>query len=391
MALYYWLGQTGNGNVNLAANWSLWGPTASSQSLPPSSPTIPKYNDSIKFSKYTIGSTGLYYPIFGPSGQLNGLCGPVGNTTGQWLNTVTVDDDCPVPLGSAEFYFKFCAGLVQLNTGTNPAVGFGPQAPSYIDLVAGTGVTKPDATVTGYAKRVYEYNIKGVASKFLILNNTSVPSRGIYYFNDIDFTGVGTISTPWAITDASSVGKNSYDVIYLNSTTTHTLGNLHLVGKGTVCHIGKGYNTSDSQIYLSAFHANAEEGPTVYFDAEGASGASGPTNTTRSYVSKLTLESSRINTPRVFIAHGTDIVHLNQLGGTINFNQTPTTDTTNVQRGAFDASVSKIRSLHGTVNLGTNGTFHVINDPYFDTAPNISLGYVSSYTLAPVEGYTGAQ
>lgn len=387
MALYYWLGVTGNGNVNLAANWTLWGPTASGATLPQASNTIPKYNDSIRFSKYTIGSS--IYPILGPSGQLNGLCGPAGNTTGQWLNTITVDDDCPVPLGSSASYFKVCAQLVQLNTGTNSAVGFGPQSPTYLDLVSGAGVTKPNATVSAFIKRPYEYYIKGVASRLLIGNTTSVPSRGIFYLNDMEFTAVATTSTPWAITDEGSVGKNSYDVLYLTPTTTHALANLHLIGKGIVCHIQKGYSTSDSEIFLQSYHANPNEGPTIYFDAEGYTGASGPTSISRSYVSRLTVKSTSNLSPKVYVTHGTDIVHLEQDGGTIYFDQTPTTDTTNVQRGSFTSSLSKIVSTYGTVNFGTNGVFHVINDTV-DTVPNISLGGVSSYTLTPIEGYTGA-
>lgn len=386
MALYYWLGVTGNGNVNLATNWTLWGPTASGVTLPQAANTIPKYNDSVRFSKYTIGS--LIYPILGPSGQLNGLCGPAGNTAGQWLNTITVDDDCPVPLGTTASYFKVCAQLLQLNTGTNSAVGFGPQYPSYIDLVSGAGVTKSDATVAAFAKRSYQYYIKGVASKLLIGNSTSVASRGIFYLTDMEFTALSTISAPWAITDATSVGKNSYDVLYLTPTTTHPLANLHLVGKGIVCHIAKGYSTSDAQIYASAFHGDTNLGPTIYFDAEGYSGASGPTDSSRSYVTRLTTDSTSSASPKIYVSHGTDIVYLDQNGGTIYFDQTPTTDTTNVQRGSFTSSLSRITSSNGTVNFGTNGTFYVIND-VGDTAPNISLGYVSSYTLGPIEGYTG--
>ena len=94
MPVYYWLGKTANGDVNKKENWTRWAPNPIEQpngQLPASANNIPKYGDEIYFGRYNLPG-GTYYPIFGPIGQLNGLCGPDGATALQWLRKVIYNE-----------------------------------------------------------------------------------------------------------------------------------------------------------------------------------------------------------------------------------------------------------------------------------------------------------
>lgn len=380
MALYYWLGQTGNGNVNLAANWSLWGPTGATATIPPSSSTIPKYNDSVRFSKYTIGATGLYLPIYGPSGQLNGLCGPAGNTAAQFLLSVQIDENCPVPIGTTASYFKFRTQSLNLNVG---GPGVGPTPPSYIDLLSGSGVTQANTTINVFAKRDYSYYIKGVADKIFITNSASAASYSRLYLADLELT-----ATAWTITDVASPNYNSYDKIYVYPTTTASAAAIKLYGKGVELHIEKGFSWSDGEIYLYA-DASGSVGPQLFFDVEtiGSTASGGPTSSSRTYMKYLYTYSATKNFPKVFVNHGVDFVYLDHNGGVVNFNQEPTNDTCVVQKGQVNAAYAKITSPNGTVNLGSNGGIVVQNTA--QNTPDIVLGNISNYVISPVSGYTG--
>ena len=381
MALYYWLGQTGNGNVNLAANWSLWGPTGATATLPPSSSTIPKYNDSVKFSKYTIGATGLYFPIFGPSGQLNGLCGPAGNTAAQFLLSVQVDDDCPVALGSSASYFKFRTQSLKLNVGT---AGIGSTLPSYIDLLSGDGVTQANTTITVFAKKEYDYYIKGVADRIYITNTAAIPSYSRLYLANLELTAAA-----WTITDVPSPNYNSYDKIYLYPTTSASTAAIKLYGKGIELHVQKGFSWSEGEVYLYADNTGSV-GPQMFFDVEtiGSTASGGPTSSSRTYMKYLYTYGATKIFPKVFVNHGVDFVYLDHNGGVVNFNQEPTDDTCVVQKGQINAAYAKITSPYGTVNLGSNGGIIVQNTA--QNTPDIVLGNISNYVISPVLGYTGS-
>ena len=389
MALYYWLGRTGNGNVNLAANWTLWPPitatggSTGSGALPPSANNIPKYGDNIRFSKYTITgpTSSSIFPVFGPSGQLNGLCGPAGATALQWLSQITVDDNCPVPLGTTAVYFEVRAEYVNLGVGTNSSVGNGPQYPTYLDLISGAGATKPDATVTAYVKRDYTCYIKGEASTLQLQTNPSVPSAGTFILYNLALSSAG-----YGIVDYFGA-LNTTDKIYIDSTTT-TGGGILLNGKATKLYISKGYSTVDGLLHLASY--SASEGPSVYFLVEQASGATGQTEFSRSTV-KLTTYSGQNGklTPKVFVEHGVDFTRIDQNGGTIEFNQTPTADSTVVTRGSFNAANSKIVAPYAMVNLGAAEGIVVQNMGSY--MPDITITGIASYVISPSTGYSGNQ
>lgn len=389
MALFYWLGTTGNGNVNLAANWTLWPPTTAtggstgSGALPPAASSIPKYGDSIRFSKYTITgpTSSSIYPVLGPSGQLNGLCGPAGATALQWLMKITVDDNCPVPLGTTAVYFKVRAEFVSLNIGTNSSVGNGPQYPTYLDLISGAGATKADATITAYVKRDYTCYIKGEASKLHLQTNPSIPSAGTYVLY-----GLGLSDQNYGMTDVYGA-LNTTDKIYIDSTTT-TGGGIVLNGKATKLYIAKGYSTVDGLLSVSSYSAG--EGPSVYFTVEGASGATGQTEYSRSNIKLSTYsgQNSKL-APKVYVEHGVDFTRIDQNGGTIEFNQTPTDDSTIVSRGSFNASNSKIVAPYMMVNLGAAEGLYIQNAGGY--TPDIVMTGVSQYIISPTSGYSGGQ
>lgn len=375
MALYYWLGQTANGNVNLAANWTLWSPLSvtggNAGFLPPAAPTIPKYGDNIRFSRYS-GITGAtfsaIYPLFAPSGQLNGLCGPAGATLVQWISTITVDDNCPVPLGHTASYFKVRAESIILSTGTNTAVGFGPQYPTYLDLLGGTGATKADASLTIFAKRDYTYYIKGNAKTIALANNNAFQSRATLQLEGLSMSGVLTDST---------VATNGFDTIYIDD-STRIGGGIFLTGKGSRMYVAKGYNSRNGVINLTGY--SNTEGPIVYFRAEGATGFSGPESTTKTSCALVTYSTNK-NYPKIYVNHGVDFLSIAQNGGLIEFLQPPTIDITTVYSGSFNASNSKIIAPYNTLNFGSTSGILVQNED--GDVPDITITGVSSYLLTP--------
>lgn len=379
MALFYWVGKTANGNVNVASNWSLWG-SSGGQGLtlpPPEASTIPKYLDSIAFTKYTIGATGLVYPIYGPSGQLNGLCGPSGNPTGQYINVITVYESCPVPLGTTAVYFKVGAGLVDIKV---PSSG-GPEYPYYLDLVDNQGVTKPNADVRIFSKKSQDYNIKGVGKSIATINSATVSSYANVYLRDLE------LSNP--VYTITNYGSNSFDNFYIYSSTSASTAQLVLNGRGTKAYIEKGWSWSEPSVSLQNYNTNQSEGPQLIFLPEGPSGPSGPGSTTRTYIKSLNLFSnSSKDYPRVDVYHGLDIDTLNINGGQINFAQDPTTDQAVVQKGSFVASKSRLTSAENTLNLGTNGVFYIANSS--GNIPEIIITGISDYGINPLpDGYSG--
>ncbi len=374
MALYYWVGKTANGNVNIPANWSLWGASGGQTALPPEALTIPKYNDNLAFGRYTVGATS--YPIFGPSGQLNGLCGPAGNTAGQYCPNITVYETCPVPLGTTAVYFKVGAGYIDIKV---PSSG-GPEYAYYLDLADNQGVTKPNADVRIFSKKLQDFNIKGYARSVATTNSTTAPSYANVYLRDIE------LSNP--VSTVFNQGLNSFDNFYLYPSTSASTAQLYLNGRGTKAYIEKGWSWSEPTVTLQNTNTNQAEGPQVIFLAEGASGASGPGSTTRTYVKEMNLYSnSSKDYPRVDVYHGLDITTLNLDGGQINFAQSPTTDQAIVQKGSFVASKSRLTSTENTLNLGTNGIFYVANAS--GNIPEIIITGTTDYTITPGDGYSG--
>lgn len=375
MALYYWVGKTGNGNVNIAANWSLWGPTASGISLPPESLTIPKYNDSLSFTRYTVGATS--YPIFGPSGQLNGLCGPAGNTTAQYISQITVYENCPVPLGTTNAYFKVGAGYIDIKVPTSG----GPEYAYYLDLTDNQGVTKPNADVRIFSKKSHDFNIKGYGRSIAAYNSSNISSYANIYLRNIE------LSNP--IYTIYNQGLNSFDNFYLYPSTSASTAQLYLNGRGSKAYIEKGWSWSEPTVTLQNTNTNQLEGPMVIFVSEGASGASGPATISRTYLKELNLYSnSSKEYPKVDVYHGIDITTLNLDGGQINFAQEQTTDQAIVQKGSFVASKSRLTSVENTLNLGTNGTFYVANAS--GSIPEIIITGTTDYSITPADGYSGS-
>ena len=376
MALFYWVGKTANGNVYIAANLSLWGSCGGQTALPPEALTIPKYNDNLAFSRYGIGSTGIVYPIFGPSGQLNGLCGPAGNTAGQYCPQITVYETCPVPLGTTSSYFKVGAGFISISV---PSSG-GPEYAYYLDLKDNQGVTKANADVRITSKKSHDFNIKGYANSVFTSNLTTVPSYANIHLRDIELAKPNYT--------VYNQGLNSFDNFYLYPSTSASTAQLYLDGKGPKAYIEKGWAWSEPTITIKNTNTNQSEGPQVIFLPEGASGASGPGFTTRTYVKTFDLYSnSSKDYPKVDVYHGLDIVTLNLDGGQINFAQSPTTDQAIVQQGSFVASKSRLTSAENTLNLGTNGTFYVANAS--GSIPEIIITGTTDYGIVPGDGYSG--
>ena len=377
MALFYWVGKTANGNVNIAANWSLWGSCGGQTALPPEALTIPKYNDNLAFSRYGIGSTGIVYPIYGPSGQLNGLCGPAGNTAGQYCPQITVYETCPVPLGTTSSYFKVGAGFIIISV---PSSG-GPEYAYYLDLKDNQGVTKPNADVRITSKKSHDFNIKGYANSIGTFNNpTTAPSYANIYLRNLELAN--PTSTVY------NAGLNSFDNFYLYSSTSASTAQVYLFGRGPKAYIEKGWLWSEPTITLRNTNTDQSEGPQVIFLPEGASGASGPGLTQRTYVKTFDLYSnSSKDYPRVDVYHGLDIDTLNIDGGQINFAQSPTTDQAIVQKGSFVASKSRLTSAENTLNLGTNGIFYVANAS--GNIPEIIITGTTDYGIVPADGYSG--
>ena len=374
MALFYWVGKTANGNVNIASNWSLWGSSGGQTALPPEALTIPKYNDNLGFVRYTVGLA--VYPLFGPSGQLNGLCGPSGNTLGQYCQQITVYENCPVPLGTTSSYFKVGAGYINI---TVPSSG-GPGYAYYLDLKDNQGVTKPNADVRIYSKKSHDFNIKGYANSVFTWNLTTAPSYANIYLRDLE------LAKPFYT--VYNQGLNSFDNFYLYPSTSASTAQLYLDGRGTKAYIEKGWLWSEPTVTLKNTNTNQSEGPQVVFLAEGASGASGPGFTTRTYVKTLDLFSnSSKDYPRADVYHGIDIDNLILDGGQINFAQSPTTDQAIVQKGSFTASKSRLTSEENTLNLGTNGIFYVANAS--GSIPEIIITGTTDYGVVPADGYTG--
>jgi hypothetical protein len=377
MALFYWIGKTGNGNVNLAANWTLWG-SSGGTALPPEAPTRPKYNDNITFSRFTLSGTTVY-PIFGPSGQLTGLCGPAGNTTAQYISQLKVEEICPVPLGTTSVPFTIGAGNVNI---TVPTSG-GPGYPYYLTLNDNSGVTQQNSNITIFSKKNQDFNIEGVISRIQVNNTQTQSSYANLYLRDLELTAqTDTISDFYS-------QQNSNDSIYVYPSTIASTGNISLIGKGIKLYIVKGFAWSEPTLTISNYSSNSLVGPKVYFLPEGASGASGPTTSTRTYIQKLNTFSQSKESPQIFVEHGVDIVEMNFNGGQINFNQEETSDVTIVQKGSFNAITSKITAINESVTIGSNGDFIVANSS--GNIPEITMKGLYNYDITPISGagYSG--
>ena len=374
MALYYWVGKTANGSVNIAANWSLWGASGGQTALPPEALTIPKYNDNLAFGRYTVGLT--IYPLFGPSGQLNGLCGPSGNTAAQYCPYITVYETCPVPLGTTNAYFKVGAGYIDIRV---PSSG-GPEYAYYLDLVDNQGVTKPNADVRIFSKKSQDFNIKGYGRSIAAYNSSNIASYANIYLRDLELS-----SSSYTVFNQ---GLNSFDNFYLYPSTSASTAQLYLNGKGSKAYIEKGWSWSEPTVTLQNTNTNQSEGPQIIFLSEGPSGSSGPGSTSRTYVKEMNLYSnSSKEYPKVDVYHGLDIDTLNLDGGQVNFAQEPTTDQAIVQKGSFVASKSRLTSAYNTVNLGTNGIFYIANAG--GNIPEIIIVGTTDYGIVPGDGYSG--
>jgi hypothetical protein len=348
MALYYWLGITANGNVNTSSNWTLWGPQSATAYMPPAASTIPKYGDSVIFTKFGPYQYG-FNTIYGPSGQLNGLCGPAGATTLQWLSSIMVKDICPVPLGTTSVPFTVRAENITLNVGyTNSSIiGY----PTNLTLLSGSGATKPDASIAIFAKQQYQYNIRGQASSINIINNTEYTSRSYLNLTGLTLSGLsGGIS----ILDQTTA-RNSADIINITPTTIFSNVNnlIKIAGYGTQLAIDKG-STIPGTLQIIGY--SSTNGASVRFVVEGACGSSGASSNSRTRVYRLVSDSSVYSKiyPQIYVSHPVDFDRLDQQGGVVNFDQDITdalVDASTVKTGYFYPESSKIISNNGTVEV----------------------------------------
>ena len=367
MANYYWLGVTGAcGNVNNPANWTLWTPQGACGFLPPAALTGPGYGDSVYFTRFTVSGAcyGVdYYPQVAPQGQ---MLGRTGTAAGQHFENLWFEDNCPVPLGAADHYFKFNARFVSLNLGAdNTQMN---NQTSYIDVGKNSSYALY-ASIGINAGRSHTYWIKGQARNV----NTVIVSRPSYatvHLKDMEF------AVPLETSISAFPVTNNYpsnDIFYLYPTTTGYNG-FKLKGNAAF-NIYSGYSQSqDTILYGESYAETTGNTCIVNFLASGYSGPSGSNELSRSYIQNLKLTGNSKLTNIVNVNHGVDFVNLQVNAGTVNFNQANDTNATVVQKGYMYGATSKITATNPTVAIGSNGDFTIM-EPTFSSsyAPDITL------------------
>lgn len=396
MATYYWLGYTGetSGNVNNAANWTLWAPQGVCGFLPVAAATIPRENDTVIFTRYNVSGTTYnvsYFPQYPPLGTMSGYCGATQSQV-QYFNRVDVLGDCPVSLGKEGTVFTFRTRELNMTTNSNnTALDNWPT--SNISLQSSSGLTgKVDAVITITAKKPHNYKIKGYAQAIQTNPNITELTYAYIYLDKFELTRgatYGIVHNILAVQNNSPQTVQGNDVWNISSSVTGVNG-MRVTKLGTTVNIDKGFAVNAPAEILVVKFGDINNGPYINFLETGYSGEKGDLEIARTYISRLGVAGNK-SAPVVTIRHGTDIVKLDQYGGYVNFAQTPnTSDPTVVQSGLMNASTSKMSINDGSASFGANGDFILQNS--FDNAtsytPDITLSGAWVLDLNP-SGSTG--
>jgi len=364
MANYYWLGITGaSGNVNNPANWTLWSPQGACGFLPPAAATGPAYNDSVYFTRFNVSGAcyGVdYYPQISPQGQMYGRTGAAAP---QNFLSVKVADDCPVPIGTSDHYFKFNADAVELRiSADNPQA---TTATSYLDI--GKHATRTSyCSVDVNAAKLHTYWIKGQLRKMAAVS-ISRASYSVVHLKDAEFTDQFTTGAfIWQVYP----NVLAADKFYLYDTTTG-YNSFYVSGNGNI-NIYNGYSQSYDNSISGTIDTNSNHNAVVNFLPAEYSGASGPNQLTRTYINELFMKGNKTSCT-ANVNHGVDFINVRLHGGTINFSQSIDTDVSVVQKGYMYSATSKIVATNPTVAIGSNGDFTIMDNSNSTFAPDITL------------------
>lgn len=363
MANYYWLGVTGAcGNVNNPANWTLWSPQGACGFLPLAAATGPAYNDTVYFTRFSVSGAcyGVdYYPQVSPQGQMYGRTGAAAP---QNFLSVKVADDCPVPIGTSNHYFKFNADAVELRiSADNPQA---TTATSYLDIGKHANRTSY-CQVDVNAGKLHTYWIKGQVRSVASVS-ISRASNSIMHFKDLEFADPTGQILIWQV----SPSIFSADKFYLYDTTTG-YNKFYVSGNGQI-NIYNGYSQSLDTTNTGTIDTNSNHNAVVNFLPAEYSGACGPNQLTRTYINELIMKGNK-TTSTANVNHGVDFVNVKLQGGTINFSQSADTDASVVQKGYMYSATSKIVAANPTVSIGSNGDFTIMDNSNSTFAPDITL------------------
>lgn len=368
MANYYWLGVTGAcGNVNNPTNWTLWTPQGACGFLPPAAATGPGYGDSVYFTRFTVSGAcyGVnYYPQVAPQGQ---MLGRTGTAVGQHFGILSLEDDCPVPLGTSENYFKFNAQNVNLKVGADNQQNVNQNF--YLDVGKNSSFAGSYPTIAINCARPNTFWVKGQAKNL----GSAIVSRSSYatvHMKDLEFA----VESPYSVyTLVISPSIPSYDTFYFYDTTTGYNG-FSFKGNATA-YINSGYSQSlDTMIYGESKVDNPQLASTIHFLTPGYCGENGANSFTRSYIQNLKLTGNSKTTNVVNVGHGVDFINLQINSGTVNFIQNDDTNATVVQKGYMYGATSKITATTPTVAIGSNGDFTIYDAPSSTSyTPDITL------------------
>jgi hypothetical protein len=408
MAIYYWVGVTSGAsgatqNCNITSNWTLWGPgSIPGGTLPPAAPTIPKYNDSVIFCRFSDGNNNTTYPKYGPFGTMMGISGPAGNTAAQFFVSVGISGDYPVGIGkdgTTPFTFG-TSNLTLLKTSV--------EGTTFIDIIGlndNAGVTKSNAWI--------KYKVTHSQGKTYSIQGNAIQLRrdtptDINQFSTENDYGRFDLRK-FTIEDSGpnpAISESNYKLaqtVFIVGPETSIQSNIILNGHATKFLIEKGFGftTSDKSLRIHTPVSGSQSGstgPTIEFMYESglSGGSTGPEETTRTYIEKLATQTGSKTYGLVNVYHGTDFNYLEQSGSKIVFGQDPGLDGSVVQEGSFAASNSTMIIKNGSVNIGSNGSFYIhsvaANTPV-EIIPEINPSSgISAFDLdlSPVSGWTGS-
>lgn len=408
MAIYYWLGVTSGAsgatqNCNITSNWTLWGPgSVTGGSLPPSSPSLPKYNDSVVFCNWgAFPSLGVAYPAHGPFGIMAGVSGPAGNTAAQFFTSVGISGDYPIGIGkNGTTPFTFGTSFLVLSQSSTQGSTF----TDIIGLSDNAGVTKHNAYITYNVTRPQgkTYIIQGVAVQLKRANPNSVNDlTTLYDYSTFDLRNL-TIAGSGVQSSLTDGNYRFAETVFIVGPGTDIQSDIYLTGHATRFLIEKGFNftTTDKKITIntpSIGTQSGSQGPKIEFMYESglSGGSTGPEETTRTFIEKLETKTGSKTYGVVYVYHGTDFNYLEQNGSKIYFSQDPGNDGSVVQEGSFAASSSSMIIRNGSANIGSAGSFYVhsvaANTP-IEIIPEINASSgISAFDLdlSPVSGWTG--
>jgi hypothetical protein len=361
MATLWWIGATANGDVNIAANWTPFGPgayQAGYTALVPAS-NIPKYNDVIAFDKFIPG--GVVYPLYSPIGDMRGICGPLGNTAAQWFQEVRVNPGCPKPIGGATA-FGFRTSSLVIKRGITGTLPNDYTTSHYFHLYDCGGVTKINANIIIDSTIKENYFLSGVAGQLRIGAQFAPESGRMPYsnifLNNMELQGrTFSSGSPTQLAEFNAAieareSNTTYDnnltntpqvYIYVYPTTT-IANNIYLRGKEKLIAF-RGFNLPSTSIFMSDYNNTRSMAQLEFRSDENSSlTGTGPDIATRSYVYELNMvgdpsvtDGLKATLPRLTLDHGVDINILNFRGtGQVTTQNEQSADTPRILRGTFD-------------------------------------------------------